>query len=131
MSVLRQVKRSFTLIELLVVIAIIAILAAILLPALQQARARGRGISCLNNIKQLYYGATAYGDANDNWHISDNAPTSKGGTGWWHEVYVLQKYVPYKSNKSNDEYTPEVMRCPADTKSPRMNLNKKFIAVLL
>jgi prepilin-type N-terminal cleavage/methylation domain-containing protein len=63
----KSARNGFTLIELLVVIAIIAILAALLLPALARTKEQGRRANCLNNLRQIYIGCAAY--AGDNMDV--------------------------------------------------------------
>jgi prepilin-type N-terminal cleavage/methylation domain-containing protein len=84
--------KLFTLIELLVVIAIIAILASLLLPALEQAKAKAKDIRCLNNQKSLVTGLLFYADDYDG-----QLPTHKGKDGGvdgtWNSNYWMWKLI--------------------------------------
>ncbi len=117
---MRKNNRSFTLIELLVVIAIIAILAAMLLPALQQARDRAMGTKCIGNIKQCCTLAQQYMDDHGGfWNTQRNTPSWLWGL--WSGKYIgnsggvanAQRYTAYKDwlKGGGDAQT----QCPSTT----------------
>ena len=105
-------KHCFTLIELLVVIAIIAILAAILLPALQSARERAKLASCTSNLKTLSLVARQYLDDSKNFWPGRNNRTVKAS---WMKCLVQGKYVngPRNDDDALGKFDFKEYRCPS------------------
>src|SRR5947208_3630812 len=143
---LSRQNRGFTLIELLVVIAIIAILAAMLLPALAKAKDKAQGIHCMNNGKQLMIGWQMYiHDNNDKIvvalhggsarHGGPNYPPTPGDPTWG--IGWVEGWLDWTTDADNSNYdfltsdtfsrlggyvgrNRKIFKCPAD----------KFVAVV-
>lgn len=119
-------RPALTLVELLVVIAVIAILLAMLQPALSLARAKGREITCLNNLKQLQICAKLYSMDNDDFLLPNRnvyyVGTNTQSVGWSNNMTWCAGLAPYDTTTENIERgvlfkyntSTDIYRCPSD-----------------
>lgn len=121
-------RQAFTLIELLVVIAIIGILAAMLLPALNKAREKGRSAVCISNLHQIGLAIRFYMDDNNGWLP---APSYPNGVTW---PKALGSYVPQKSDSStappNRIFVCPSAKYPGQQSSDNLNLTYSCTEVM-
>ncbi|MBI4024776.1 MAG: prepilin-type N-terminal cleavage/methylation domain-containing protein [Verrucomicrobia bacterium] len=123
---------AFTLIELLVVIAIISILAALLMPALKNARDKAKQAVCLSNLRQLHTGSIMYADDHDDCLPGIVNPAAGAASGFntcYFYTYNLERYV--QKTKTAPQTTanypsriPNVYSCPSATKAKDITGNR-------
>ncbi len=113
-------RQKFTLIELLVVIAIIAILAAMLLPALNAAREKGLAAKCIGNLRQLGNVVDFYADAYDGLYIPSATQNAKGYSVFW--TQVIRDFDP------NTDYDKpgSIIYCPKAEFQPTASARRYF-----
>lgn len=104
---------NFTLVELLVVISVIAILASLLLPALQKAKLKAKQIECVSGLKQIGVGFAGYANDYNCWvpRSKDSAITVYLNDFWFHKI---SRYLEIKRTVVyTDEKTCGIFKCPA------------------
>ena len=108
---------GFTLVALLVIVAVLAILAAMLLPALASAKKKAQRINCVNNLKQCGLAFRIWeGDNSDKYPMA--VPMAKGGTQEFNTGADTFRHFQVMSNELS---TPKILVCPADTRTAAKN----------
>ncbi len=117
----RRKTKKFTLIELLVVIAIIAILAGMLLPALNSARGKARTIQCMGAMKTLGSAGLMYANENDDFYMPygiDFKQAPQTGNYWFQREQII-KQIGFSYNKSYPYIVKKSSVCPENLKNKR------------